>query len=709
MLDAGEERIVRIGGRSKSPRISKYQLKELARQKERLGESDTRRLRQVDAQLHKHRELIGECIAMIKSPVTWTSPSGGIKGLLRYENPDIFACLRVPHIEDGFDVVGPNGKKLQDDFLWKCWRNGDGFPVWLTAYLPTVLPPNFDTFWNAPRHRRLAMYETWRRDILGNDMDSLHDLVETFNTLNQEKKTILQEKELQVLRNARIVGATTTGAAQYRDLLASKGAGVVMVEEAGEVLEAHTLTALAEGTRYSDETEHLILIGDHKQLRPKVENYELTTVSEGGYNLDCSLFERLVLSNRPSVALEVQHRMRPEISNIIRTQTYPSLRDHESVHLYPNIRGVTRNVVFINHRFPEDGEQQDEDHFKRTKSNYREAELCIELVRFLLLQGYSPDSIVILTPYLGQLLEIIHLVQSSLNEVIAFVSEHDQQDLDENLEADGSSASASSSTRGRNGIRCSSVDNFQGEEADIIVVSLVRSNKRGSVGFLKEEQRVNVLLSRARHGMFLLGNASTLRQSRQGRKVWNQILSMLDESGQFLSGLPTFCQLHPDDDPIELCTPSDFRTLRPNGGCNRPCTFRMQCGHVCPLTCHPVDQTHEVAQKECCEPCRRFPPECNQGHTCPKLCKDQCGPCMADVGPVTLVCGHVADSARCHDVRSSAALEAFSERCSESVLHEFANCGHKVETLCRNARSSTPVCPAKCSEMASCGHPCANM
>ncbi len=60
------------------------------------------------------------------------------------------------------------------------------------------------------------------------------------------------------------------------------------MEEAGEVLEAHLLACL------SKHTEHLLLIGDHEQLRPKVERYELQAVSGRGHDLDVSLFEALV-------------------------------------------------------------------------------------------------------------------------------------------------------------------------------------------------------------------------------------------------------------------------------------------------------------------------------------------------------------------------------------------------------------------------------
>ena len=74
------------------------------------------------------------------------------------------------------------------------------------------------------------------------------------------------------------------GAAKYRDLLHRIKPKITIVEEAAEVLESHIVTALTGGC------EHLILIGDHKQLRPKPTVFDLGV----NYQLDISLFERLV-------------------------------------------------------------------------------------------------------------------------------------------------------------------------------------------------------------------------------------------------------------------------------------------------------------------------------------------------------------------------------------------------------------------------------
>ena len=107
---------------------------------------------------------------------------------------------------------------------------------------------------------------------------------------------------------------------------------MLVVEEAGEILESHVLTALG------PETKQLILIGDQKQLRPKV-HHDLSVEKGDGYDLNRSLFERLVLRNYPHQVLYQQHRMRPEISALVRQLTYPDLVDAPNTQGRPDLRG----------------------------------------------------------------------------------------------------------------------------------------------------------------------------------------------------------------------------------------------------------------------------------------------------------------------------------------------------------------------------------
>jgi len=84
------------------------------------------------------------------------------------------------------------------------------------------------------------------------------------------------------------------------------------------------------------------------------------------------------------------------------------------------------------------------------------------------------------------------------------------------------------------GVAITAVDNFQGEENDIIVISLVRSNRTKTMGFLAVDNRINVALTRAKHGMFVVGNSDMLR----GHKLWGAIISELRKDNCISDRLP---------------------------------------------------------------------------------------------------------------------------------------------------------------------------
>ena len=158
----------------------------------------------------------------------------------------------------------------------------------------------------------------------------------------------------------------------------------------------------------------LLLTAPRRQLRPKVNNYQLTVEGGEGFDLNRSLFERLVLRGYPHETLSTQHRMRPEISAFVRELTYPELIDAPSTFQRPNICGVPSNIIFVNHFHPEDdntliGDRADGG-TKSSKQNTYEVQMVLKIVRYLSQQGYKGENIVVLTPYLGQL----HLLRDTL-------------------------------------------------------------------------------------------------------------------------------------------------------------------------------------------------------------------------------------------------------------------------------------------------------
>lgn len=112
------------------------------------------------------------------------------------------------------------------------------------------------------------------------------------------------------------------------------------------MLESSIIAALTSSTK------HLVLIGDHVQLRPKVNEYNIATV----YGLEISLFERLIRMGCPYVRLTTQRRMHPDVCELITPSIYKTLTNDPSVSLYPTVTGIAHRVVFITHEMPEDGQ-----------------------------------------------------------------------------------------------------------------------------------------------------------------------------------------------------------------------------------------------------------------------------------------------------------------------------------------------------------------
>lgn len=164
------------------------------------------------------------------------------------------------------------------------------------------------------------------------------------------------------------------------------------MEEAAEILEAHVVVSLTK------DTQHVILIGDHKQLRPKASVYELGTK----YNLNISLFERMVNIRGDCTQLAFQHRMRPQIAKLITPSIYEKLYNNRSVWNYPNVKGVAKNLFFLNHNHRENSQKNEE-----SWANEHEVNVLVEFAKYLLKQGYLATEITILCTYTGQLFALM--------------------------------------------------------------------------------------------------------------------------------------------------------------------------------------------------------------------------------------------------------------------------------------------------------------
>ena len=488
--------------------------------------------------------------------------------------------------------------------------------------------------------QRWMLYKYLVTQYMAHRREMLLDLGNAYEEKCDQIKELDHRKDEHHIQQCKVIAMTTTCAARYRQILARINPQIIIIEEAAEVLEAHVITSLTEGA------EHVILIGDHKQLKPKPTVYKLAK----DYNLELSLFERMIRNGMDCHCLNIQHRMRPEIAGLLQ-DIYPNLQNHASVEEYPNVLGVGTNLHFIDHSYHED-----ENFELKSKSNEHEAKFIVAICRYLLLQGYSPEQITVLTLYTGQLLVLKNMMPKSEFQ----------------------------------GVRVSCVDNFQGEECEIILLSLVRSNEEGIIGFAQEENRICVSLSRAKTGLFVIGDFTLLADKSV---MWNNVVTSVEKSGNISDCLPLFCRNHPEK-KIQARTADDFKDA-PSGGCKQPCNFRLKCGHTCQKACHPLDQEHRnvVCMKACDKP------KCDGGHKCSKRCHygTECGDCMVRVGKVLPQCGHeqlvpcsiIADSFYCN-----------------YLMERTLVCGHVKKLFCHIKSTVDVKCNEPCQVDLDCGHRC---
>ncbi len=269
------------------------------------------------------------------------------------------------------------------------------FPTCMEVMPESVMKKQANLWQLSEAHRIRYIYSLLVRQIQPVE-EEFNDLVEQMEQLQREKEALDVEEKAEVARSAEVIGVTITGASIHKQLLQRVAPRVVIVEEAAEVLEPSLLAALC------PTTEHLILIGDHKQLRPQVETNELVRK----FGFDISMMERLIESGHPFSTLTMQNRMRPEISLHLH-DIYPDLQDNLArVSLNEPAKCLEHCLYWWSHDFPEDNPGKiagGGGARERTKCNSKEADMAVSLAAFLIMmRACRPQDITLIGAYLGQ-------------------------------------------------------------------------------------------------------------------------------------------------------------------------------------------------------------------------------------------------------------------------------------------------------------------
>ncbi|MGB1588782.1 MAG: AAA domain-containing protein [Candidatus Poseidoniaceae archaeon] len=314
-------------------------------------------------------------------------------------------------------------------------------------------------------------------DLKGKERGLAHrDINKNYREIRDLESRIIND----VLSGAEVLCTTNIGAGHFT--LESRKFPIVLIDEATQASEPSSLVPIVKGAR------QLILVGDHRQLPPTVISQ---TAEDGGLNIP--MFERLIENGIPSHMLTTQYRMHSTIREFPSARFYDNrLEDGCSDSARPPPAGFlwpdwSKPVAFV----PVHGSEIN-DNTSSSKSNMDEAAMVVKVVNDLLVaMDLSPEDIGVISPYSGQ----VRLIR---------------QLFDDGIE----------------GLEIKSVDGYQGREKEIIVLSTVRSNEDGIVGFLSDYRRLNVALTRAKRGLIVIGDDRTLRND----PTWSSWLEWIGDS-----------------------------------------------------------------------------------------------------------------------------------------------------------------------------------
>jgi hypothetical protein len=580
-----------------------------------------------------------------------------------------------------------------------------------------------------------------------------------------EARKLRAQASGRVLKSAVVIGGTIVGAATRLAALRAADPFAIIVEEACEVMEPTLIAVLSVAS-----VQKVQLIGDHRQLPAFVNNcwYDLACSMPA---IKTSLFERLVVkdvkyddedSSEIWSILEVQRRMRPAISNltkhhykdVIAIKDHPCtldqkvdgrLKEQQWLSNAPKkslwesagrlVPGIGSCVYFWNIK----NNAESKNKAGLSACNDIEADAIVRLVGFLILCGIGRSSIAVITPYSGQK----RLLTKKLSDAGLFKFKKRDISKGPQYEKHGMKRNINDSCE-LDTVLVSTVDRYQGDENDIVILSLVRARPGNRfVGLLN---RFIVASSRARLGFYVVGSMTAV----EGPTHWNDFLEGLAkcESSEDNPYVGSKCT-----DQLPICCPQHRESTRSipvfgkeqmhmfpdksaswNKFCNCRCNAGLICGHKCSKSCHFINSAHPACTESITRPCllhvdeplicgtvvitegeslvsalTKWKCSIDVSHRLPcdhvirlkcyekkKLDNGLTEPVICHVKVADFIhptCNHVFKNLTCSKRRK---LEAAPPLCKEQVVFKKA-CGHTISMQCHQAIAESEN-PRKCQE-----------
>jgi len=295
-------------------------------------------------------------------------------------------------------------------------------------------------------------------------------------------RALLAKAEQEILQAADVICTTCVGAGDSR--LSNFRFRTVLIDESTHATEAECLIPIVMGCK------QLVLVGDHCQLGPVV-----MSKAAAKHGLTLTLFERLVNIGTRPIRLEYQYRMHPALSE------WPSNMFYEGA-LQNGVTDAQRStsqfdlpwpyadrpMFFLNCNGNEELGANGSSYLNRS-----EAKQVEKIVSEFISKGVEPEQIGIITAYEGQRAHVVKYLESNGKHGVSVYAR----------------------------IEVASVDAFQGREKEFMILSCVRSNDHQGIGFLRDPRRLNVAITRASHGLIIVGNARLLAKNA----LWNSLLT----------------------------------------------------------------------------------------------------------------------------------------------------------------------------------------
>lgn len=325
--------------------------------------------------------------------------------------------------------------------------------------------PDYTQLWSI----RKAIRELYGRIRKSSDREQIRTKINSLKDRATELEIRINEA---LFSEARVIACTLVGSANR--ILTGQKFGTVFIDEAAQALEAACWIAIRKADR-------VILAGDHCQLPPTVKDPQALRAGLG-YTLMQS-----IVKNRPETVslLKVQYRMNDEIMRFSSNWFYGGMLESAPEVKYRSILDFDTPIEWVNTEGMDCNEEFVGENYGRI--NKPEAELSVAQLKAYILkigkERFLEEKIDVglISPYKAQVQYLRQLIRKD-----NFFKPY------------------------RSAITINTVDGFQGQERDVILISLVRANEEGQIGFLNDLRRMNVAITRARMKLIILGDVSTL-------------------------------------------------------------------------------------------------------------------------------------------------------------------------------------------------------